>query len=182
MSQSIGDVSTRLAVSSYSSIIIIILIITSILAATGTDHCIGNTITVHTASKNRSKNNTFHLFPFLTIHEKMTAQSLYRNLLRQAKQVTDYNFRTYSIRRVKAGFRKNQHLEGWVNFYSNRIMIWMSEMDHAEWKHCGASNLSSILATSDFNRFTMIHQSNKLLLFSHYVLWPLHMKLHVEYG
>ncbi|CAJ1953896.1 unnamed protein product [Cylindrotheca closterium] len=42
----------------------------------------------------------------------MTAQALYRNLLRQAKQVTDYNFRSYSIRRVKTGFRKNQQLQG----------------------------------------------------------------------
>eukprot|EP00526_Cylindrotheca_closterium_P028004 CAMPEP_0113617686 /NCGR_PEP_ID=MMETSP0017_2-20120614/8916_1 /TAXON_ID=2856 /ORGANISM="Cylindrotheca closterium" /LENGTH=84 /DNA_ID=CAMNT_0000527105 /DNA_START=108 /DNA_END=362 /DNA_ORIENTATION=- /assembly_acc=CAM_ASM_000147 len=42
----------------------------------------------------------------------MTAQTLYRSLLRQAKQVPDYNFRSYSIRRVKAGFRKNQHLQG----------------------------------------------------------------------
>lgn len=43
---------------------------------------------------------------------KMTSISLFRSLLREAKQVTDYNFRTYSIRRVKAGFRKNQHLQG----------------------------------------------------------------------
>eukprot|EP00980_Cylindrotheca_fusiformis_P015903 scaffold4658_cov118-Cylindrotheca_fusiformis.AAC.9 len=41
-----------------------------------------------------------------------TPNALYRALLRQARELPDYNFRSYSVRRVKAGFRKNQHLQG----------------------------------------------------------------------
>eukprot|EP00429_Kryptoperidinium_foliaceum_P120352 CAMPEP_0176301234 /NCGR_PEP_ID=MMETSP0121_2-20121125/60749_1 /TAXON_ID=160619 /ORGANISM="Kryptoperidinium foliaceum, Strain CCMP 1326" /LENGTH=86 /DNA_ID=CAMNT_0017642681 /DNA_START=37 /DNA_END=297 /DNA_ORIENTATION=+ len=39
-------------------------------------------------------------------------KALYRVFLRQAQQMTDYNFRLYSVRRVKAGFRKHQNLHG----------------------------------------------------------------------
>jgi hypothetical protein len=41
-----------------------------------------------------------------------TPTTLFRTLLREAKHMTDYNFRMHSIRRVKAGFRKNQQLQG----------------------------------------------------------------------
>eukprot|EP00591_Stephanopyxis_turris_P012100 CAMPEP_0195529974 /NCGR_PEP_ID=MMETSP0794_2-20130614/32661_1 /TAXON_ID=515487 /ORGANISM="Stephanopyxis turris, Strain CCMP 815" /LENGTH=80 /DNA_ID=CAMNT_0040661365 /DNA_START=95 /DNA_END=337 /DNA_ORIENTATION=+ len=37
---------------------------------------------------------------------------LFRSLLRNAKQLNDYNFRVYAIRRVKTGFRANQNLQG----------------------------------------------------------------------
>eukprot|EP00429_Kryptoperidinium_foliaceum_P011293 CAMPEP_0176004908 /NCGR_PEP_ID=MMETSP0120_2-20121206/1935_1 /TAXON_ID=160619 /ORGANISM="Kryptoperidinium foliaceum, Strain CCMP 1326" /LENGTH=86 /DNA_ID=CAMNT_0017337603 /DNA_START=128 /DNA_END=388 /DNA_ORIENTATION=- len=42
----------------------------------------------------------------------MAPKAMYRMMLRQANQMTDYNFRMYSIRRVKAGFRTNQKLQG----------------------------------------------------------------------
>ncbi len=37
---------------------------------------------------------------------------LYRSMLRVSKQVNDYNFRSYAIRRVKTGWRLNQNLIG----------------------------------------------------------------------
>lgn len=46
----------------------------------------------------------------------MAPKALYRVMLRQAREMNDYNFRMYSLRRVKAGFRKNQHLQGYVCF------------------------------------------------------------------
>lgn len=64
-------------------------------------------------SPNRSLKISF-LHSRHTIHNMTTALSLYRAMLREAKQVSDYNFRSYSIRRVKGGFRKNQHLQGYV--------------------------------------------------------------------
>lgn len=45
------------------------------------------------------------------ISTRQTALSLYRALLRESKQVNDYNFRSYAIRRVKAEFRKSQFME-----------------------------------------------------------------------
>lgn len=45
----------------------------------------------------------------------MTQQiALFRRLIREAKQINDYNFRAYAVRRVRAGFDKNRNLEGWV--------------------------------------------------------------------
>lgn len=41
-----------------------------------------------------------------------TAKALFRTMLREAKNMNDYNFRMYGIRRVKAGFRKQQGLQG----------------------------------------------------------------------
>ena len=38
--------------------------------------------------------------------------ALFRALLREAKHMNDYNFRSYAIRRVKLGFRENQQLQG----------------------------------------------------------------------
>lgn len=40
------------------------------------------------------------------------AVSLFRTLLREAKQMTDYNFRSFAVRRVKAGFKTNRNLQG----------------------------------------------------------------------
>jgi hypothetical protein len=37
---------------------------------------------------------------------------LYRNFLREARKVNDYNFRMYALRRVKQGFIKNRNLQG----------------------------------------------------------------------
>mmetsp|Transcript_3463 Transcript_3463/g.2877 ORF Transcript_3463/g.2877 Transcript_3463/m.2877 type:complete len:82 (-) Transcript_3463:757-1002(-) len=42
----------------------------------------------------------------------MTVQTLYRSLLREAKRVSDYNFRSYALRRIEAGFNKNRQLQG----------------------------------------------------------------------
>eukprot|EP00339_Tiarina_fusa_P007136 CAMPEP_0117078166 /NCGR_PEP_ID=MMETSP0472-20121206/55119_1 /TAXON_ID=693140 ORGANISM="Tiarina fusus, Strain LIS" /NCGR_SAMPLE_ID=MMETSP0472 /ASSEMBLY_ACC=CAM_ASM_000603 /LENGTH=83 /DNA_ID=CAMNT_0004804809 /DNA_START=95 /DNA_END=346 /DNA_ORIENTATION=+ len=42
----------------------------------------------------------------------MATTALYRTFLREAKQMSDYNFRNYAIRRVKTGFRKNVALQG----------------------------------------------------------------------
>jgi hypothetical protein len=44
----------------------------------------------------------------------MVPLSLYRALIRQGQQVKDYNFRSYAIRRTKAGFRRNRNLLGYV--------------------------------------------------------------------
>ncbi|KAF4540096.1 LYR motif-containing protein 4 [Lasiodiplodia hormozganensis] len=38
------------------------------------------------------------------------ARSLYRSLLRQARQFAAYNFREYALRRTKDAFRENQRL------------------------------------------------------------------------
>ncbi|KAL7443274.1 hypothetical protein ACHAXM_008830 [Skeletonema potamos] len=38
--------------------------------------------------------------------------SLFRSLLREAKKVDNYNFRSYAIRRVKLGFQVNRNLAG----------------------------------------------------------------------
>mmetsp|Transcript_23703 Transcript_23703/g.35157 ORF Transcript_23703/g.35157 Transcript_23703/m.35157 type:complete len:87 (+) Transcript_23703:98-358(+) len=38
--------------------------------------------------------------------------SMCRSLLREAHKMSDYNFRSYAARRVKAGFRKNSLLQG----------------------------------------------------------------------
>lgn len=38
--------------------------------------------------------------------------TLFRRLMREAKQMNDYNFRAYAIRRVRAGFDQNRLLEG----------------------------------------------------------------------
>mmetsp|Transcript_18969 Transcript_18969/g.26705 ORF Transcript_18969/g.26705 Transcript_18969/m.26705 type:complete len:84 (-) Transcript_18969:380-631(-) len=40
------------------------------------------------------------------------AKCLFRSLLREAKKMNDYNFRLYSIRRIKMGFLSNLSLEG----------------------------------------------------------------------
>ena len=41
-----------------------------------------------------------------------TALPLLRSLLREARHINDYNFRSYAVRRVKAGFNKNRTLSG----------------------------------------------------------------------
>lgn len=38
--------------------------------------------------------------------------ALYRALLRQGKLLQDYNFRSYALRRIKAGYQRHQHLQG----------------------------------------------------------------------
>ena len=43
---------------------------------------------------------------------RMKALSLFRALYREAKQMNDYNFRSYAIRRIKVGFRTNASLQG----------------------------------------------------------------------
>ncbi|KAG5183567.1 hypothetical protein JKP88DRAFT_198971 [Tribonema minus] len=40
------------------------------------------------------------------------AVSLYRQLLREGKKLTDYNFRMYSLRRVRQGFAEDASLTG----------------------------------------------------------------------
>ncbi|KAK7537168.1 uncharacterized protein J3D65DRAFT_624631 [Phyllosticta citribraziliensis] len=39
------------------------------------------------------------------------ARSLYRSLLRQARQFAAYNFREYALRRTRDAFRENQQLK-----------------------------------------------------------------------
>jgi hypothetical protein len=36
--------------------------------------------------------------------------NLYRNLIREGRQLTNYNFREYALRRTRDGFRINQNL------------------------------------------------------------------------
>eukprot|EP00978_Attheya_sp_CCMP212_P016066 scaffold41806_cov49-Attheya_sp.AAC.3 len=38
--------------------------------------------------------------------------TLYRSLLREARKVKDYNFRSYALRRVKTDFVANRELKG----------------------------------------------------------------------
>ena len=40
--------------------------------------------------------------------------SLFRKMMREARHFNDYNFRAYAMRRVRGGFEKNRHLEGYV--------------------------------------------------------------------
>ncbi|XP_014289380.1 LYR motif-containing protein 4 [Halyomorpha halys] len=35
---------------------------------------------------------------------------LYRDMMREAKKITAYNFRTYGLRKIKDGFTKNKEL------------------------------------------------------------------------
>lgn len=44
----------------------------------------------------------------------MAPKTLYRTLIREAKKMHDYNFRSYALRRVKVGFEKNRELQGYV--------------------------------------------------------------------
>ncbi len=49
-------------------------------------------------------------------NESMSSpHALYRRLLREAKQMQDYNFRMYAVRRIRAGFDKNKTLSGYVS-------------------------------------------------------------------
>mmetsp|Transcript_12650 Transcript_12650/g.16040 ORF Transcript_12650/g.16040 Transcript_12650/m.16040 type:complete len:89 (+) Transcript_12650:36-302(+) len=47
-----------------------------------------------------------------TAASRKTALSLFRALSREAKQMNDYNFRSYAMRRVKTGFQMNASLQG----------------------------------------------------------------------
>eukprot|EP00979_Chaetoceros_neogracilis_P010213 scaffold2408_cov279-Chaetoceros_neogracile.AAC.9 len=38
--------------------------------------------------------------------------SMFRSFLREAHKMSDYNFRSYAIRRVQVGFRKDSNLQG----------------------------------------------------------------------
>ena len=40
------------------------------------------------------------------------ALTLYKRLMREAKQMHDYNFRMYALRRIRAGYERNRLLEG----------------------------------------------------------------------
>mmetsp|Transcript_22029 Transcript_22029/g.37457 ORF Transcript_22029/g.37457 Transcript_22029/m.37457 type:complete len:145 (+) Transcript_22029:1090-1524(+) len=44
--------------------------------------------------------------------KSMPPQTLYRSLVREARKIKDYNFRSYALRRMKAGFVKNRNLQG----------------------------------------------------------------------
>ena len=52
--------------------------------------------------------------------------TLFRSLLREAKHVNDYNFRSYAIRRVKTGFQANRQLQGYVGSRFDRILVMVS--------------------------------------------------------
>ena len=45
----------------------------------------------------------------------MAPLTLYRGLLRNAKAIKDYNFRSYAVRRVKTDFKQNKQLAGYVS-------------------------------------------------------------------
>lgn len=40
------------------------------------------------------------------------ALPLYRHLMKNARRMKDYNFRSYAIRRIKLGFTQNKGLAG----------------------------------------------------------------------
>lgn len=62
--------------------------------------------------KARSKSVNRNTDPFFHRTMSSTPTILYRNLLRQARQMNDYNFRSYAMRRAKQGFVKNKALQG----------------------------------------------------------------------
>jgi Complex 1 protein (LYR family) len=66
-------------------------------------------VLVHCSSVHHNNNNGDGRFNII-----MVPLSLYRALIRQGQQVKDYNFRSYAIRRTKAGFRRNRNLRGYV--------------------------------------------------------------------
>mmetsp|Transcript_27832 Transcript_27832/g.46029 ORF Transcript_27832/g.46029 Transcript_27832/m.46029 type:complete len:85 (+) Transcript_27832:113-367(+) len=42
----------------------------------------------------------------------LKAVHLYKRLMREARQMQDYNFRMYAIRRIRAGYNQNRVLQG----------------------------------------------------------------------
>ena len=46
-----------------------------------------------------------------------TAKVLYRNLLRNANSMKDYNFRSYAIRRIRTGYNENKSIQEYVLVY-----------------------------------------------------------------
>jgi Complex 1 protein (LYR family) len=59
--------------------------------------------------------NTSTTIDLISMPATMAPLVLYRSLLRNAKSMKDYNFRTYAIRRVKTGFIQNRSLQGYVS-------------------------------------------------------------------
>ena len=45
----------------------------------------------------------------------MPPLTLYRALIRQGKLFQDYNFRSYALRRIKTGFQRQKHLQGYAH-------------------------------------------------------------------
>ena len=40
---------------------------------------------------------------------KMVVLRMYKNLLREGQKFSDYNFRSYATRRIRAAFKENRH-------------------------------------------------------------------------
>mmetsp|Transcript_8509 Transcript_8509/g.11154 ORF Transcript_8509/g.11154 Transcript_8509/m.11154 type:complete len:94 (-) Transcript_8509:146-427(-) len=48
----------------------------------------------------------------IIIPSKSQVLGLYRGLIKYARQIQDYNFRAYALRRSRVGFEKNKNVEG----------------------------------------------------------------------
>ncbi len=69
------------------------------------NHTLHSLARVHGSKINSKIQPTMALVQLPPVH-------LYRSMLRVSKQVNDYNFRSYAIRRVKTGWRLNRNLIG----------------------------------------------------------------------
>lgn len=58
-----------------------------------------------------------------SVPKPASVRSLYRNLLRNAKQIPNYNFREHAVRKIKYDFNKNKKLEAeaLIEQYQNGI-------------------------------------------------------------
>ena len=58
---------------------------------------------------------------------RAVALTLYRNLMKQATTMSDYNFRSYAIRRVRVGYHKNRTSTGYVH---SPYIVWKDRRPH----------------------------------------------------
>jgi hypothetical protein len=63
--------------------------------------------TIYHSNNNNNNPNLSH-----TMSSTSTSIQLFRRLMKEAKQMQDYNFRMYAMRRIKAGYDKNRSLQG----------------------------------------------------------------------
>jgi hypothetical protein len=54
--------------------------------------------------------NSYRIKVMMVNYSRTNVLHLYKKMLREAQQLTDYNFREHALRRIKAGFRKDSTL------------------------------------------------------------------------
>ena len=84
----------------------------------------------------------------------MAPLTLYRSLLRQAKSLKDYNFRSYAVRRVRAGFQENKELHGWASPNQRRTVSCCSARTVFNFQ----ASTELTRALSNFVSFVAFHQ------------------------